>query len=60
MKRTSSKSWRYIINLLKFVCGSSRSTKRLGQDEETKARPSGIVQEEEMQTKEPQELKRGG
>jgi hypothetical protein len=38
----------YQKNFLDFVCGSPTSTKALGQDEETKAGPNGIVQEEEV------------
>jgi hypothetical protein len=32
----------YQKEILKFVCGSPTNTKALGQDEKTKAGPSGI------------------
>jgi capsid portal protein len=43
----------YQKNFLDFIYDSPTSTKVLGQDEKTKARPSGIAQEEEVQIKEP-------
>ncbi len=42
-----------------FIYGSPTSREVLGQDEETKARPNGIIQEEEGQTKESQDLRIG-
>ncbi len=47
----------YQKNFLKLVCGSPTSTETSSQDEEAKVRPSGIVQEEEVQIEEPQKLK---
>jgi hypothetical protein len=38
----------YHKKIPKFVCGSSTSTKILGQDEEVKVGPNGIAQEEEV------------
>jgi len=38
---------------LEFVCGSPTSVEALGQDEEIEAGPIGIIQKEEVQTKEP-------
>ncbi len=35
-----------------FICGNPTSTKVSSQDEEIEVRPSGIAQEEEVQTKE--------
>jgi hypothetical protein len=49
----------YQRNFADFVCGSPTSMKASGQDEETKARPYGIVQDEEVWIKEQQDL-RGG
>jgi hypothetical protein len=48
----------YQKNFLDFICGNPTSMV-LGQDEETKAGPSGIAKEEEIQTKESQDLKSG-
>ncbi len=36
-----------------FIYGNPISTKVSGQDEETKARPNGIAQEEEVETEDP-------
>ncbi len=41
----------YQKNFPIFICGNPTSTKVLSQDEEIETRPSGIVQEEEVQTK---------
>jgi hypothetical protein len=38
----------YQKNFLNFIYDNPTNTKVLGQDEETKARPSGIAQEEEV------------
>ncbi len=43
----------YQKNFPEFICGNPTSTKVLDQDEENEARPIGITQEEEVQTKEP-------
>jgi len=42
----------YFKKFPNFIYGSPTSTKTLGQDEEIEARPSGTIQEEEVQTKE--------
>ncbi len=42
-----------------FIYGSPTSRDVLGQDEETKAGPSGIIYEEEGQTKESHDLRIG-
>ncbi len=42
----------YQKNFPNFIYVNPTSTKTLGQDEETKARPSGTIQEEEVQTEE--------
>jgi len=42
----------YQKNFPNFIYGSPTSTKTSGQDEETKARPSGTIQEEEVQNEE--------
>ncbi len=42
----------YQKNFPNFIYGSPTSTKALGQDEETKARSSGTIQEEEVQIEE--------
>ncbi len=47
----------YQKNFPDFICGNPTSTKVLGQDEETKTGPSGIAQEEEVQTEESQDLR---
>ncbi len=47
----------YQKNFPDFICGNPTSTKVLGQDEETKVGPSGIAQEEEVQTEESQDLR---
>ncbi len=49
----------YQKNFPDFISSSSTSTKILGQDEKTKVRPSGIAQEVEMQTEQPQDLING-
>jgi hypothetical protein len=49
----------YQKNFLDFICGNSTSTRVSGQDEETKARPSGTTQEEEIQIKESQDDRNG-
>jgi hypothetical protein len=49
----------YQKNFLDFICGSPTSREGSGQDEETKTGPNGTTQEEEMQTKEPQDFKSG-
>ncbi len=49
----------YQKNFPNFICSSPTSTKVSNQDEETKAGPSGIVHKEEMQTKEPHDLRSG-
>jgi hypothetical protein len=38
----------YQKNFPNFIYVNPTSTKTLGQDEETKARPSGTIQEEEV------------
>jgi len=43
----------YEKNFPNFICGNPTSTEVSSQDEETKVGPSGIVQKEEVQTKEP-------
>jgi hypothetical protein len=43
----------YQKNFPIFICGSPISIEVLGQNEETKAKPSGVVQEEEVKTKKP-------
>jgi hypothetical protein len=45
--------------ILNFIYGSLTSIEVLGKDEETKTRPNGTTQEEEMQTEEPQDLRSG-
>jgi hypothetical protein len=49
----------YQKNFLDFICGSPTSTKVSGQNEEIKAGPSEIAQEEEVQIEESQDLKSG-
>ncbi len=49
----------YQKNFPIFIFGSSTSIEVLGQDEENEIGPSGTTQEEEMQIKEPQNLKNG-
>jgi hypothetical protein len=49
----------YQMNFPNVICGNPTSTKVLGQNEETKARPNGIAHGEEMQTKEPHDFKSG-
>ncbi len=49
----------YQKNFPNFICGSSTSTELLSHNEETKAGPNGTVQEEEVQTKESQDLRSG-
>ncbi len=44
---------------LNFICGSSTSIEVSCQDEEIEARPNGIAQKDEVQAKEPQDLKSG-
>jgi hypothetical protein len=48
----------YQNNFLDFICGSLTSTKVSSQDEETKSRPNGTIQEEEVQIEESQDLKK--
>jgi len=43
----------YQRKLPNFICGSPISIEVSSQDEETKARPNGIAQEEEIQIEEP-------
>ncbi len=43
-------------NFLKFIYGSSTSIEVLGQNEETEIGTSGIVQEEKVETKKPQDV----
>jgi hypothetical protein len=50
----------YQKNFQDFIYGNSTSTKVSGQDEEIKAGPSGIVEEEEIHIKEPQDFISGG
>jgi hypothetical protein len=49
----------YQNNFPNFIYGNSTSTRVSGQDEETKARPSGTAQEEEIQIKESQDDRNG-
>jgi hypothetical protein len=49
----------YKNNFPNFNYFNPTSIEVLGQDEETEVGPSGIVQEEEVQTKDPQDLKSG-
>ncbi len=49
----------YQKKILDFICGNPTSIKVSSQDEETKVGPSGIAQEEEIQTKESKDLKSG-
>ncbi len=56
-KTLKYKSEVYQRNFLDFVCGSPTSTKASNQDVETKIKPCGTTQKEEVQTKEPQDLK---
>jgi hypothetical protein len=50
----------YKKKLSNSIYGNPTSIKVLGQDEETKIGPNGItIQEEVVQTKEPQDLKSG-
>jgi hypothetical protein len=49
----------YQKNFQDFICGSPTSTKVSGQDEEIKVGLSGTIQEEEVQTKESQDLRSG-
>jgi hypothetical protein len=49
----------YQKNFPNFIYGSPTSTEVLGQDEEIEVGPNGIAKEEEIQTKEPQDLKSG-
>jgi hypothetical protein len=48
----------YLKKILEFVYGSPTSIKTLCQDEETKAGPNGIVEEEEVQIEEQHEFRR--
>jgi hypothetical protein len=62
--KTNEKILRYKLeayqkNFPDFICGSLTSTKVLNQDEETKAPPNGIAEEEEVKTKESQDFKSG-
>ncbi len=60
MKEFQVASWKLIKNnFLDFICGSPTSTQVLSHDEEIEARPSGTAREEEMQTKEPKDLRSG-
>ncbi len=43
----------YQKNFPIFICGSPISIEVLGQNEETKAKPSRVIQEEEVKTEEP-------
>ncbi len=43
----------YQKNFPNFICGSPISIEVSGQSEKTKAKPSGVVQKEEVKTKEP-------
>ncbi len=47
----------YQKNFPNFIYGSPTSIKVLGQDEDIEARPNGTTQEEEVQTKEPHDLR---
>ncbi len=49
----------YQKNFLDFICGNPTRIKVLGQGEEIEAGLSGTFQEEEVQTKESQDLKSG-
>jgi hypothetical protein len=49
----------YQKNFLDFIYGNPISTEVSSQDEETKARPNGTTQEEEVQIEESKDL-RGG
>ncbi len=58
--KANEKTLRYKLEVyLDFIYGSLTSTKVSGQDEEIEARPSGITQEEEVEIKDPQDLKSG-
>ncbi len=46
-------------NFPNFICGSPTIVDLLGQDEENETRPSGTTQKEEVQIKEPQDLRSG-
>ncbi len=43
----------YQKNFPIFICGSPISIEVSGQNEKTKAKPRGVVQEEEVKTEEP-------
>jgi hypothetical protein len=47
----------YQKNSQDFICGSSTSTEVSSQDEEIETRPNGTTQEEEVQAKEPLDLR---
>ncbi len=49
----------YQKNFPDFICGNPTSIKVSSQDEETKVGPSGTTQDEEVQTKESQDLRSG-
>ncbi len=49
----------YQNNFPNFICGNPTNIKVLGQNEEIEAMPNVIAQEEEVQTKEPHNLKGG-
>jgi len=49
----------YQNNFPDFICGSPTSTEVSSQDEKTEVGFSGATQEEEVQTKESQDLKSG-
>ncbi len=49
----------YQKNFSDFICGNPTNVKILGQVEEIETWPSGIDQEEEVQTKEHQDLRSG-
>ncbi len=50
----------YQKKILEFIYGSPTSIKTSGQDEEIKIRPSGTIEEEEVQTKGPHEFRGRG
>jgi hypothetical protein len=49
----------YQKNFPDFIYGSPLSIEVLGQDEKTKARPNGVLQEEQVKIEEPWELRSG-
>jgi hypothetical protein len=49
----------YQKKILDFICSNPTSTKVLSQAEETEAKLSGTIQEEEVHIKKPQDLKSG-